>query len=62
MIQTPERAAQTEELRAITDQLKLLTAAVQEQNSLLKACILEPEDKPARLVVGITGAVETVDL
>lgn len=62
MIQTPERATQTEELKAITMQLKLLTDAVQEQNRLIKACIVEPEGKPARLMVGAAGAIEVIDI
>ena len=62
MIKTTESAAQTEELRAITKQLELLTEAVQEQNSLLKACIVQPEEKPGRFMIGTAGAVEVIDL
>lgn len=62
MIRTPERATQPEELTGITEQLKLLTAAVQEQNELLKACILQPEEQPARFMVGMYGALEVIDL
>ena len=62
MIRTPERATAPEELKGIADQLKLLTAAVQEQNRLIKACIVAPEGKPARLMVGTAGAVEVIDL
>lgn len=62
MIRTPERATAPEELKGIADQLKLLTDAVQEQNELLKACILQPEDKPPRFMVGMYGALEVIDL
>lgn len=62
MIRTPERSTQPEELKGIAEQLKLLTAAVQEHNELIKACVLQTEGKPARFMVGAYGALEVITL
>lgn len=62
MITTPERTTQAEALNAIAEQLERLTDAIEEQNELLKDCILETEDKPARFMVGMYGALEVIDL
>lgn len=62
MISTPERETQSEELKEIADQLKLLTAEIQERNKLIKSCILQPGDDPARFMVGMYGALEVIEL
>jgi len=49
------------ELKAITEQLKLLTAAIEKQNELLQSCILKPDDQPARFLIGTVGVVETIN-
>lgn len=53
---------QPEELKNISEQLQRLTMAIQKQNELLEACILQPEGKPARFMVGMYGALEVIDL
>lgn len=61
MIRTPERSDPPEELRDIAEQLRLLTEAVQEQNKLIQACILQPGELPPRFMVGMYGALEVID-
>lgn len=52
---------QTTELTAIAERLALLTDAIQQQNKLIKRCIIQPDGQPARFVIGIAGAVETIN-
>lgn len=49
------------ELQAIADRLKELTEAIEEQNRLFKSCMLKPGEQ-SRILVGIAGAVETINL
>lgn len=60
MMDTPKTDSQTEELKAITRQLELLTAAVQEHNEIMKSCIAQPEDRPPRFMIGIFGTLEVL--
>lgn len=59
---TAESNTQADTLREIADQLKLLTAAVNEQNQLINACIQTPDGQIPRLVTGIAGIVETLGI
>ena len=49
-------------LLTIAEQIQKLTEAVQEQNRLIKSCIVEPDGQPPRLLVGAAGVVETINL
>lgn len=60
MITTQESAQRSEDLKEIAEQLRQLTAAVQEQNAILKACVLQPEGRAARFMVGMYGALEVI--
>jgi len=52
----------TEDVKKLIHQLQQLTEAVQEQNRLIKSCIVEPDGQPPRLLVGAAGVVETINL
>ena len=55
-------SAKIRELHNIADGIYKLTAAIQEQNELIKKLIIEPEEEPARIAIGICGAVEVIEL
>lgn len=50
--------------RDICQSIDRLTEAIEEQTQLLRDMVLYPADnmKPPRLLVGIAGPVETIDL
>ena len=50
------------ELNDIAAALIRLAAAVEKQNELLNSCMILPDGKNGRVVVGISGAVNVVDL
>lgn len=62
MIRTAKRKQKERDLQEIALQLELLTDAVKEQNRLIRICTRQPEGKPARLMVGVYGAVEVIDM
>lgn len=51
-----------QELHSIADALYKLTAAVQDQNELLQKLIVEPTNSQPRIMVGLAGVVETVEI
>ena len=55
-------AEKTEQLQSIAEQLKLIAETQQEQNALLRSIILQSEEWPARLMVGMYGPISVIDL
>lgn len=62
MMQTPEHTTLQEALTDIATQIRQINESIQRQNELLEGCILQPEDKPARFMVGAYGALEVINL
>ena len=55
---TSNTETNTDELKSITDQLILLTEALQEQNNILKSCILPYTDKAGSVLVEIRRPID----
>lgn len=62
MIQAPERTAQDTQLLIIASEVRELTDAIREQNELIKSCIITPDGSAPRILIGICGAVEVIEI
>ena len=49
-------------MEELIEVLKGIQEAIEEQNELLKSCIGQPENQPARFLAEVTGQIDTLPL